>query len=80
MTMARRIGLLLLLLSGAISILWGRALGQAFPGGPVDFQAVYYGSRTLIQHHNPYVVSEVGGVYLSLPLQCCRWALPRRCG
>ena len=63
MTMARRIGLLLLLLSGAISILWGRALRQAFPGGPVDFQAVYYGSRTLIQHHNPYVVSEVGGVY-----------------
>ena len=63
MTNARRLALLMVLLSGGISVLWGCALGRAIPGGPVDFQAIYYGSRTLIQHHNPYVVSEVEGVY-----------------
>lgn len=63
MTMSRRLGLLLVLLSGGISVWWGSFLGRIIPGGPIDFQAIYYGSRTLIQHHNPYSVSEVEGVY-----------------
>jgi hypothetical protein len=33
------------------------------PGGPLDFQAIYYGSRCLLEHHNPYNVSELEGVY-----------------
>jgi hypothetical protein len=31
----------------------------------VDFRAVYYGTRCLIQHHNPYKVSELEAVYRS---------------
>ena len=65
MTMSRRLGLLLVLLSGGISVWWGCSLGHKITGGPIDFQAVYYGSRTLIQHHNPYSVSELDGVLLA---------------
>jgi hypothetical protein len=63
MDRTRRIGLLLLLLSGGISILWGLAIGQSAQGGTLDFQAVYYGTRCLIEHHNPYKVAELESVY-----------------
>lgn len=63
MTRTRCIGLLLIVLSGAISILWGVALGRTVPGGPLDFQGLYYGTQCLIQHHNPYSQSELGAVY-----------------
>jgi hypothetical protein len=62
-TPSRRIGLLLLLMCGGISILWGLVLGQSEPGGSLDFQAVYFGTRCLIQHHNPYNVAELDAVY-----------------
>jgi hypothetical protein len=62
MTMERRLGLLLLLLSGGFSIVWGSAMGLTGSGTP-DFRAVYYGARTLLQHHNPYSVSELAAVY-----------------
>lgn len=63
MTKVRRLCLSLLLLSGAISVLWGFSIGRKNSGGPTDFQAVYYGARCLIEHHNPYSVSEMEGVY-----------------
>jgi hypothetical protein len=31
--------------------------------GALDFQGLYYGSRCLLQHHNPYNVSELEAVY-----------------
>lgn len=74
MTMARRLGPLLVLLCSAISIWWGFSVGRTAPGGNGDFKAIYYGSRALIQHHNPYNTSELesvyraeGGVHSSLP-------------
>jgi hypothetical protein len=33
------------------------------PGGPLDFQAIYYGTRCLLEHHNPYNVSQLESVY-----------------
>jgi hypothetical protein len=63
MNSTRRTGLLLLLLSGAISILWGLAIGRTPDGRTLDFQAVYYGTRCLLEHHNPYKVSELEAVY-----------------
>lgn len=63
MKISRRVGLLLLLLCGGISILWGIVLGRSEPGGSLDFQAVYFGTRCLIQHHNPYNVAELDAVY-----------------
>jgi hypothetical protein len=63
MMMKRRIGLILVLLSGGISVLWGCSLGWSIQGGPMDFQAVYYGARTLIAHQNPYIESDVEHVF-----------------
>jgi hypothetical protein len=63
MTKVRRLCLFLVLLSGALSVLWGFSIGLKNSGGPTDFQAVYYGARCLIQHHNPYSVTEMEGLY-----------------
>ena len=63
MTKTRRFCLLFVLLSGALSVLWGFSIGQKNSGGPTDFQAVYYGARCLIQHHNPYSVSDMASLY-----------------
>jgi len=63
MNRTRGIGLLVLLLSGGISMLWGVAIGLSVEGGALDFQAVYFGTRCLLEHHNPYNVAELEAVY-----------------
>jgi hypothetical protein len=63
MTKTRRLCLFFLMLSGAISVFWGFSIGLKNSGGPTDFQAVYFGARCLIQHHNPYSVNELSAVY-----------------
>jgi hypothetical protein len=62
MTKTRRIALALILLTGGISILWGSSVGQT-ANGWVDFRAIYYGTRCLLEHHNPYKVSDLEAVY-----------------
>jgi hypothetical protein len=62
MTRERRIALAWILLACGISVCWGFSVGQK-ANGWVDFRAVYYGTRCLLQHHNPYNVSELEGVY-----------------
>jgi hypothetical protein len=62
MTKTRRIALAWILLACGISIWWGFSVGQN-ANGWVDFRAVYYGTRCLLEHHNPYKVSELEGVY-----------------
>jgi len=58
----RRTALIWILLASGISILWGSSIGQT-ANGWVDFRAVYYGTRCLLEHHNPYNVSELEQVY-----------------
>ena len=58
----RRIHLLCLLLCSGISVLWGLSVGHT-RNRWVDFRAVYYGTRCLMQRHNPYKVSELESVY-----------------
>jgi hypothetical protein len=60
--MKQRIALALILLCSGISILWGFALWHTSSGG-VGFRAVYYGTRCLLQHRNPYRQSELEAVY-----------------
>ena len=62
MTIKRLHGLLVLLLCGAISFFYGFTVARTASGAP-DFRAVYYGAHCLLQHHNPYKVSELEGVY-----------------
>ena len=65
MMKTRSIGLAAVLVCSGLSVLWGCSIGWSAPGGPMDFQAVYYGSKTLIQHHNPYRIHDVEHVIQS---------------
>jgi len=76
MVRTRRTGQILILICSAISIVWGFSLGLSVRGGPKDFQAIYYGTRCLMAHHNPYNLTEMeqfyrndGGEYPSQPVK-----------
>ena len=62
MKRTNQIALAWILLAGGISIFWGSSLGKP-ENRWVDFKAVYYGARCLLEHHNPYNVSELDDVY-----------------
>ena len=63
MTRARFDGLYLLVLGGLALILLGVALEAGARAPMLDFRAVYYPARCLIQHCDPYNESEVLRVY-----------------
>jgi hypothetical protein len=63
MSIARQLGGILLLPCLGISVWWGFSIGWKMTGPPTDFQAYYYGTRCLLQHHNPYKVSELEALY-----------------
>jgi hypothetical protein len=63
MKITRRIALALILLSGGISILWGISAAQAGSGGELDFRSIYYGTRCLLHHHDPYSQNELENFY-----------------
>jgi hypothetical protein len=76
MKITRLLALVLILLSGGISVLWSISIERASPLGMVDFKAVYYGSRCLIQHSDPYNQDEFvrifqaeGGKFPSEPVR-----------
>ena len=62
MTKTRRNALVWILLASGIAIAWGFSIGQTLNGW-VDFRAVYYGTRCLLEHHNPYSLSQLEQVY-----------------
>ncbi len=62
MKSSRRIALAMILLSGSISLLWGFYLGQTGSRW-TDFRAVYYGTRCLMEHRDPYKVSDLEATY-----------------
>jgi hypothetical protein len=56
-------GLLLLLASLGISALLGISIGRSFDGGSVDLQGIYYATKCMIQHRDPYKLAELKAVY-----------------
>jgi len=60
MTRQQRTALMWILLASSISIFWGSYIG--LKNRCVDFRAVYYGTQCLLQHHNPYSVSELESI------------------
>jgi Glycosyltransferase family 87 len=62
-TKMRRMSVFLILLSSGISILSGRALDRNSSAGMMNFRAVYFGARCLIQHVDPYRESEFLRIY-----------------
>ena len=63
MTKMRRLSVFLILLSAAISILIGVSLYQKSEAGAINYRAIYYGSRCLLQHADPYNPNEFLRVY-----------------
>lgn len=64
MTRMRRIALVWILLASGFSIWFGSCVGDKAKKW-VDFRAVYYGTRCLLEGHNPYNASELERVYLA---------------
>ena len=62
-TRTRPAGIALFLLCSGISLLWGISLARTSNGGSSGFQAIYYGTRCLLEHHDPYNQSELEAVY-----------------
>jgi len=60
---SRRAILTWLLVSIAISIGWGYSIEASKDAGLEDFAAVYYGARTVMDHHDPYRSGEYLEVY-----------------
>ena len=64
-TQSHRIVLIWLLVSIAVSAGWGYSIETSKDVGLEDFAAVYYGARTVFDHHNPYKPGEYLEVYRS---------------
>ncbi|MGO9324100.1 MAG: glycosyltransferase family 87 protein [Terracidiphilus sp.] len=60
----RRQGLIWVLVSIGISVIWGIAIGRRIDAW-IDFRAVYAGTRCLIHEHNPYNVGDLEREYRS---------------
>ncbi|MGO8758979.1 MAG: glycosyltransferase family 87 protein [Terracidiphilus sp.] len=63
MTGARRDGLILLMLGALVFVLLGVALESSSPVAMVDFGVVYFPSRCLLQHGDPYNQADVLKVF-----------------
>ncbi|MFZ1015719.1 MAG: hypothetical protein WAN28_20405 [Terracidiphilus sp.] len=62
MTNPRRDGFLLLVLASALFLAAGFVFESGDSASP-DFKGIYYGTRCLLQHADPYKVSEVRRLY-----------------
>jgi len=63
MTKARLDGLTMLILGSVFFVAIGVMMELTNPLGMTDFQELYYGSRTVAQHHDPYQPDDVAAVY-----------------
>jgi hypothetical protein len=63
MTKLRRLSIWLILLCNGISIVSGVALDRSSAAGMMNFRAVYFGARCLLQHSDPYKSSEFLHIY-----------------
>ena len=64
MKSSRRTALFLILCSCGLSVLWGSFIAHGSAGGLTDFKAVFYGSRCLIHHTDPYQSADFLAAYL----------------
>jgi hypothetical protein len=63
MTKMRPMSVILILLSGGISLLSGILLDRSSPGGTANYRAIYYGARCLMEHRDPYNADNLLRVY-----------------
>ncbi len=63
MTKSRLIGIVLILISSAISIVWGSLLERQAPLAMLDFKGIYYTARCLVHGRDPYSTAQMLQVY-----------------
>jgi len=63
MTKARKDGLYIMLLGAAVFLFFGIVLEVSAPVSTADFRLVYYSTRCLLEHHDPYQEQELRRVY-----------------
>jgi hypothetical protein len=64
MKRSRRTALFLILCSCGLSVLWGSFVAHSYASGSTDFELVFYGSRCLIDHTDPYRSADILAAYL----------------
>ena len=64
MKISRRTALFFILCSCGISVFWGSIIAHGSSVGLTDFKAVFYGSRCLIDHKDPYRSADILAAYL----------------
>lgn len=52
------------MLSSGLSVWIGLAILHTAPGGSVDFQGIFYGTRCLMEQHDPYKLSDLRATYM----------------
>lgn len=57
------VGLFCLLIAASVSIVWGLSLARDSSAGMADFKAIYYASRCVLEHHDPYKPDEFLRLY-----------------
>lgn len=73
---ARRDGLYLMLLGTLVILLFGFAFEHSSPVGMVDFGVIYFPSRTLLEHGDPYKQADVLRVFNAEHADQI-WSIPR---
>ena len=63
MSKVRLGGLFLLLLCGSLSVIWGASLQRTAASGKLDFKLVYFATRCLLHHCDPYNAIDLERVY-----------------
>jgi hypothetical protein len=66
MTRIQRTAMVCLLLSCGVSVMLGFFPVRNRQDVMLDFRAVYYGTRCLLEHHNPYKANELENVYRTI--------------
>jgi hypothetical protein len=64
MTKTRWVALTWIVMCGGLSALWGFSMVRASPNLMLDFKGVYYHTRCMLQHSDPYKPGETLRVYL----------------
>ena len=73
-----RTSLLLLFVGAGISLTWGISLERGVRGGVMGFPGIYFGTKCLMQGHDPYQVNQLQSVYRAEGFQIPSESVERR--
>jgi hypothetical protein len=60
-----RVSAIVLMQCAGLSIVWGAVLAHSTPYGMLDYKCLYYGTRCLLKHCDPYSIDQLKAFYLA---------------